>query len=105
MNNFLIILALVIAIEVPGYGQSNDQVTAFDNYIRPYVESNNFSGTILISKDKQVLFRKAYGYANVESKILNQVNTAYHIASVSKTFTAAAILILEQRGLLTTDDL
>jgi CubicO group peptidase (beta-lactamase class C family) len=106
MNKFLILLTLSIAIEQSCFSQTKDEIaTRIDDYVRPYVESNNFSGSILVSKGKKILFKKAYGYANLESKIPNQASTAFHIASVSKTFTATGIMILEQRGLLTTSDL
>jgi len=105
MNYLLTLSILTIAFAQSSFCQSKDKLSKhFDSYIKSYVESNNFSGTVLVSKDNKVLFKKAYGYSNLESKTPNQANTAFHIASVSKTFTAAAILILEQKGLLTTND-
>ncbi len=76
-----------------------------DRYIQPYVETNNFSGVVLVAKDGNVIFEKAYGNANYELNVSNNLQTVFHIASVSKTFTAASILLLEQRGLLATEDL
>src|SRR5438105_2140172 len=76
-----------------------------DRYIMPYVETNNFSGVVLVAKNGNIIFEKAYGYSNLEFNVPNNLNTIFHIASVSKTFTAASILMLEQRGLLTTEDL
>ncbi|MBI1766883.1 MAG: beta-lactamase family protein [Bacteroidetes bacterium] len=91
---------------VPAIGQvKNDLTLKVEQYLKPYVETNNFSGTVLVAKKDEVLFHKAYGLANIELNVPNDLDTRYHIASVSKTFTAAAILILEQRSLLTTDDL
>ncbi len=83
----------------------NDFTSKIERYLKPYVETNNFSGTVLIAKKGEVIFHKAYGLASIELNVHNDLDTKYHIASVSKTFTASAILILEQRGLLTTDDL
>lgn len=75
-----------------------------DAYVHPYVDGNNFSGVILIALGENVLFRGAYGMANYELAVPNSLQTRFHIASISKSFTAAAILILEQRGMLNVND-
>ncbi len=104
--NRIIFLVSLLAIIPQGqvFGQEKELTARFEQYIRPYVETNNFSGQILISRKGRILFDKAYGIANREFGVPNDLNTIFHIASLSKTFTAAAVLILEQKGLLTTDD-
>lgn len=102
----LVYLIAMLLLQLPMMAQKRTDLAAkVDSYLQPYVESNNFSGTVLIAKKGEILFQKAYGFANLEWNAPNQLNTIYHIASVSKTFTAAAILILEQKGLLSTNDL
>jgi len=63
-----------------------------------------FDGTILISRGEDILFRQSYGYADRVRKIANSSEIISDIGSISKTFTAAAILILEQQGKLKTSD-
>src|SRR5271168_1040234 len=92
---YLLLLALLLQHKV--FSQEKKLAEKFEQYIRPYVETNNFSGSILISQRGKILFNKAYGFANLEFAVPNDVNTIFHIASISKTFTAAAILLLEQR--------
>ncbi len=75
-----------------------------DAYIQPYLEGNNFSGAVLIARKGKVLVSKGYGMANYEFGVRNTPQTKFHIASVSKPFTAVAIMILEERKLLSTDD-
>jgi CubicO group peptidase (beta-lactamase class C family) len=75
-----------------------------DAYIQPYVEGNNFSGSILIAKGGEILVSKGYGLANYELAVANMPATRFHIASLSKTFTAAAILMLEEQGKLHVHD-
>lgn len=72
----------------------------FDHHVQAYVRNGDFSGSILVAKDGRILFQKSYGMANYEWGIPNAENTKFHIASVTKTFTAAAILRLEQQGKL-----
>jgi CubicO group peptidase (beta-lactamase class C family) len=75
-----------------------------DSYLAPYVKGNNFLGTVLIAQGDRVLFNRAYGLASYELRVPNSPDTRFHIASVSKPFTAAAILLLEQRGKLHVSD-
>jgi CubicO group peptidase (beta-lactamase class C family) len=76
----------------------------FDRQVQAYVRNGDFSGSVLVAKDAHVLFQKSYGMANYEWNIPNSENTKYHIASVTKTFTAAAVLNLEQQGKLKLSD-
>ena len=63
----------------------------------------NFWGSVLVAKEGDVLFAKGYGMADFEKRPCTPV-TLYELASVSKQVTATAILHLEQRGKLSTDD-
>jgi CubicO group peptidase (beta-lactamase class C family) len=73
-------------------------------YLAPFVESGNFSGAVLIARQGKVLLREAYGSANYELGVPNSPRMRFHIASVSKPFTAAAILQLQEKGRLTLSD-
>jgi CubicO group peptidase (beta-lactamase class C family) len=75
-----------------------------DEYLELYTKLWAFSGSIAAVKDGKILFKKAYGYANIEHKVENTTETKYKIWSITKQFTAAAILILEERGLLRVED-
>ena len=75
-----------------------------DAYVRLYLETADFSGSILIAKSGVVLLSKSYGFANREKQILNTPQTKFHLASVSKPFTTTAIMLLEERGLLKVTD-
>jgi len=68
------------------------------------VEINNFSGTVLVSKNGRILLKKAYGLADYEWNIKNTIDTKFQLASVTKQFTATAILLLIERGKLSLDD-
>jgi CubicO group peptidase (beta-lactamase class C family) len=77
---------------------------ALDAYLKPYVETGNFSGSILVAQKGRVRFRRSYGMANYELQVPNSPETRFHIASVSKAFTAAAILQLQEQGRLSVSD-
>lgn len=66
--------------------------------------SRGFNGNVLVSRRGEVIFRKCYGYTNFETKDSLKFNTPFHVASVSKVFTATAILRLYDRGKLKLND-
>ena len=63
-----------------------------------------FNGAILVAKKGQVIFEDYHGYYNLKKKDSLTRHSAFHIASVSKTFTAMATLKLAQMGKLSLDD-
>ena len=76
----------------------------YDDIPSAYAARNLFMGSVLVAKDGKVLLDKGYGDANLEWKIANTPDTKFRLASLTKQFTAAAILLLEDRGKLSTDD-
>lgn len=64
----------------------------------------NFNGGILIAKDGEIIYEKYTGKTDLRKKDSITSNTAMHIASTSKTFTATAILRMVQEGKLSLDD-
>lgn len=68
------------------------------------LEPSGFNGGIIVAKGGNIIFEKYKGSINLDGKDSMKENTALHIASVSKTFTAMAILKLQQEGKLNIDD-
>ena len=75
-----------------------------DTIVRSYADSRAFMGAVLVARDGQVLFDKAYGFANLEWNTPNTPSTRFRLGSVTKQFTAASILLLEERGKLKTSE-
>ena len=84
-------------------GADNQVATHIDEYLKPYVESSNFSGSVLVRRKGRNVFQKAYGFSNREQRVKNRNDTRYHIASLSMQFTAAAILRLVDQGTISLD--
>lgn len=81
-----------------------EKATRVDLMLRVYTKKNMFSGSVLIAKKGKVLLSKGYGLANTTSSVTNLPTTKFKLASVSKQFTAMAIMILQEKGKLNTDD-
>lgn len=75
-----------------------------DKYIQAHVAINDFSGTVLIMKNDRAILKKSYGLADREWNINNTVDTKYRIGSITKQFTAASTLLLEEKGKLSVND-
>ncbi|THV56354.1 serine hydrolase domain-containing protein [Chryseobacterium candidae] len=99
MKPILIILLFPVFI----FGQKNGSAN-LAKYMQAQVEINNFSGAVLVSKNGRVLLKKAYGLADYEWNIKNTLDTKFQLASVTKQFTATAILLLIEKGKLSLDD-
>ncbi len=75
-----------------------------DNTITLLSQTNKFNGVILISQNSNIVFHKAYGFANFQTKVKLTTNSIFELASVSKQYTALAILKLYQEGKLQLKD-
>jgi len=69
------------------------------------VKLDRFSGAILVAKDGKVVESAGYERANVEWDIPNKPDTKFRIGSITKQFTAMAVMILQERGKLRSPDL
>lgn len=74
-----------------------------DAYLKPYVQTGNFSGAVLVKQRGRILFEKSYGFADHARQVANTKATRFHIASVSMQFTAAAVLRLVDAGSISLD--
>jgi len=77
---------------------------AVDEFITPYVDARTFSGSVLIAEGENVLISKGYGMANLEHDVPNTPQTKFRLGSITKQFTAMAILMLQEQGQLNVQD-
>jgi CubicO group peptidase (beta-lactamase class C family) len=68
------------------------------------VTKSGFTGSVLVARDGKVLFAKGYGKANEEFDVPNTPQTKFRLGSITKQFTAAAIMLLQERGKLSLSD-
>ena len=84
----------------------NDSSKLIDSYLTKLSAEKNFSGILLIVKGGERIFSKAYGWADKEKKIPFTSGTLISIGSITKAFTAAAVMkLVEQHKLQTSDPL
>jgi CubicO group peptidase (beta-lactamase class C family) len=81
-----------------------DLATRIDTFINRLMKQGVFSGVVFVAKKSEVLFAQAYGLADRERGTPNTLATRFQIASITKQFTAAAILMLQAEGKLNVKD-
>ena len=106
MKNISIYLIVILLSCCKGANENatEEQIAKIDDYLEEISKDDGYSGTVLIAKNEEVLFKKAYGYANLAHNVPNQIDTKFGIASMGKMFTAVAIMQLMEQGKLTLND-
>jgi len=97
-------LAFVAAIPAPGLPDPDSVAARADRYLSARTALGRFSGAVLIARGDRVIFRKGYGFADVEARTPFTPETPQEIASISKMFTSMAALKLRDRGRLRLED-
>ena len=79
-------------------------VARMEQFIQARVADKSFMGAVLIARGDQVILSKGFGSANLEWNLPNTPDTKFRLGSVTKQFTAAAVLLLAERGKLALED-
>ncbi len=95
MKKILILLLFPLSM----YAQKN-YLALLDYYMHAEVSVNKFNGNILVAKSGNVIYQKAFGFRNYDTKELLDNNSVFEPASVSKQFTVMCILMLKEKGKL-----
>ncbi len=92
---------LVVFVATSSFAQDASRL---DQIVKPYVQDKTFMGSVLVARGEEILLSKGYGSANLEWEVPNTPSTKFRLGSITKQFTAASILLLEERGKLKLDD-
>ena len=101
MKRMLLAIAASLVVVAPSVAQDADR---FDRVVQPYVANKQFMGSVLVARGPAIVFTRGYGSANLEWNIPNDATTKFRLGSLTKQFTAASILLLEERGKLNVED-
>ena len=81
-----------------------DKKTAMENLARKAHEKGVFNGTWLYAENGQIISKGAFGFRDAEDKLPMQEDSIFEMASITKQFTAAAVMLLVREGKLRLDD-
>ena len=97
-------LACIVALALPSEASIAQDTARMNQVVQAYATQDHFMGTVLVAKGAHVVFSKGYGSADLEWNVPNAPNAKFRLGSVTKQFTAASILLLEERGKLSVQD-
>jgi len=103
----LTFLILTTCIMITSCTEKNDKqmiIKQVDELFASLYPLDQPGAAVLIMKDEEIIFEKGYGIADMEKMTPIDGNTFFNIASVSKQFSAIALLMLAQEGKLSLDD-
>ncbi len=104
MKHTIVSLVIAISFFSAKAQESIPQQASIDSIFSKWYSPNSPGGSVGIIKDGELIFAKGYGMANLDYNIPNESKTVFLIASTSKQFTAASIILLSQQGKLSLDD-
>lgn len=84
--------------------ETNKPNTQLDEYLTAQSTQYRFNGNVLVAENGKIVFQKSYGYADFDTKRMLNDSSVFELASVSKQFTATAILLLKDKGKLNLTD-
>ncbi len=102
IRNITIVILLILISKV-GDAQFNEK-KSIDSLFDLYNKNNCFNGDLLISINNKPFYRKAVGYRDINAKEKIKSNSVFNLGSISKPFTAIAILQLQEKKLLSIEE-
>lgn len=100
----VLLVGILLVFGQTAFAQSKSQ--KIEALIKPFAAANQFSGVVLASENGKVIYEKAFGLANADYKIPNQVNTRIGIASITKYMTSVILTrLIEQKKIAPADKL
>jgi len=75
---------------------AKEKESALDSLFKKKAKNQGFNGAVLIAQKGVILYQNVFGYADLKNKDSLSINSAFQLASISKTFTATAVLLLAQ---------
>ncbi|MCW3116985.1 MAG: beta-lactamase [Chitinophagaceae bacterium] len=96
------ILAVTLTIAHLSFSQPAGE--KLDLLVTAYAKQYHFNGSVLVAKNGTILLNKGYGYRNAGEKVLNNEQTIFQLGSITKQFTSAIILKLQEEKKLSVQD-
>lgn len=100
---FLFLICAFLSLPVSAQTPSTDTIALLDEIFQDW-NSNTPGAAIAVQRDGEMIYSKAFGMANLEHAVPNSPETIFEAGSVSKQFTAAAVLLLVLDGKISLDD-
>lgn len=110
MTRIAFLLLTVLFVTAFGLAQNSgilnpaSKIALINKFASAKHKFHNFNGNVLVAEKGKIIYQKSFGYADFKRKIPLTQKSVFNIASISKQFTAAAVMLLVERGLLSLED-
>ena len=101
--NLLVLLSILLGFAACGEKPASAIPERIARLMEFYEESGQFSGTVLVAQDGDIIYEDAFGWANLEWRVPNAIDTRFRIASITKQFTAVLVMQQVEEGHLRLD--
>ncbi|HMI79630.1 MAG TPA: serine hydrolase domain-containing protein [Ferruginibacter sp.] len=98
------LITLITTLLIGQVTVGQNKVQKIDSFLTSFYNSGNFNGNVLIAEKGKVIYKKSFGFSNEITKEKLNDKSIFELASVSKQFTAMAIVILKEKGKLNYED-
>ena len=99
MKNSMIIILLFLAVNVVNGQEKDTRLDGLEEEIEQLIKTYNAIGlSVIVVENDKTVYSQGFGYRNLEKKLPVTENTSFHIASMTKAFTASLLGILEGEG-------
>lgn len=95
---------MAVTIAAAQQQTSHTVVSRIEEVMQSHSTAGEFSGSVLVARDDRVLYQDSFGYANIEWKIPNNLQTKFEIGSMTKQFTALLVLQFVNEGKIKLDE-
>jgi CubicO group peptidase (beta-lactamase class C family) len=96
-----VLFLVLLLVATPCLAQDTARM---EEVVQSYVRDKSFMGAVLVARGTDIILNKGFGSANLEWNVPNTPTTKFRLGSITKQFTAASILLLEERGKLKLED-
>jgi len=103
-NHLFLLLIAVLFFNCSGKKETLSFSDRLDSLLAKELTTDGPGGAVLVMKNDSILFSKGYGLADLTTKEAISTKTLFNLGSISKTFVANGILLLQQQGKLSVDD-
>jgi CubicO group peptidase (beta-lactamase class C family) len=87
-SRIILLATLTIFLLSSTQSIAQDKASKIDELMTKIVENKQFNGSVLVAEDGKVIYKKGFGYANMDWKIPNTPDTKFRIGSITKQFVA-----------------
>lgn len=102
-NKFVFLVSIALLLHTVALAQSS-KAKLIGDFVAAKQKYHHFNGNILVTENGKVIYKRSVGFSDLKTRKSLTDRSIFEIASVTKQFTAAAIMLCRERGLLNLND-